>query len=123
MTVNVTNCKKEDDAKKIAFSIANSPLVKTAISGEDPNWGRIVMAIGKSNVNIDTNKININFGKLKIIENGSLYSKYSEADASSYMKNDRIDIMVDIKKGYKNFTVYTMDFTKKYIEINSDYRS
>ena len=123
VTVNVTNCKKEDDAKKIAFSIANSPLVKTAISGEDPNWGRIVMAIGKSNVNIDTNKININFGKLKIIENGSLYSKYSEADASSYMKNDRIDIMVDIKKGYKNFTVYTMDFTKKYIEINSDYRS
>ena len=123
VTVNVTNCKKEDDAKKIAFSIANSPLVKTAISGEDPNWGRIVMAIGKSNVNIDTNKININFGNLKIIENGSLYSKYSEGDASEYMKNERIDIMVDIKKGYKNFTVYTMDFTKKYIEINSDYRS
>ena len=123
VTVNVTNCKKEDDAKKIAFSIANSPLVKTAISGEDPNWGRIVMAIGKSNVNIDTNKININFGNMKIIENGSLYSKYSEGDASEYMKNERIDIMVDIKKGYKNFTVYTMDFTKKYIEINSDYRS
>ena len=123
VTVNVTNCKKEDDAKKIAFSIANSPLVKTAISGEDPNWGRIVMAIGKSNVNIDTNKININFGNMKIIENGSLYSKYSEGDASNYMKNERIDIMVDIKKGSKNFTVYTMDFTKKYIEINSDYRS
>ena len=123
VTVNVTNCKKEEDAKKIAFSIANSPLVKTAISGEDPNWGRIVMAIGKSNVNIDTNKININFGNMKIIENGSLYSKYSEGDASNYMKNERIDIMVDIKKGSKNFTVYTMDFTKKYIEINSDYRS
>ena len=123
ITVNVTNCKKEDDAKKIAFSIANSPLVKTAISGEDPNWGRIIMAIGKSNVTIDTNKINISFGKLKIIENGSLYSKYSEDEAANYMKNDRVDIMVDIKKGSKNFTVYTMDFTKKYIEINSDYRS
>ena len=123
ITVNVTNCKKEDDAKKIAFSIANSPLVKTAISGEDPNWGRIIMAIGKSNVTIDTNKINISFGKLKIIENGSLYSKYSEDEAANYMKNDRVDIMVDIKKGSKNFTVYTMDFTNKYIEINSDYRS
>ena len=123
ITVNVINCKKEDDAKKIAFSIANSPLVKTAISGEDPNWGRIIMAIGKSNVTIDTNKINISFGKLKIIENGSLYSKYSEDEAANYMKNDRVDIMVDIKKGSKNFTVYTMDFTKKYIEINSDYRS
>ena len=123
ITVNVINCKKEDDAKKIAFSIANSPLVKTAISGEDPNWGRIIMAIGKSNVTIDTNKINISFGKLKIIENGSLYSKYSEDEAANYMKNDRVDIMVDIKKGSKNFTVYTMDFTNKYIEINSDYRS
>ena len=66
---NVKNCKTQEDAKKIAFSIANSPLVKTAVSGEDPNWGRIIMAIGKANTNINLNKLGIKFGEIKIIEN------------------------------------------------------
>ncbi len=123
ITINVLNCKTESDAKKIAFSVANSPLVKTAIAGEDPNWGRIIMAIGKSNVPIKTDKLTIKLGSLFIIQNGKLNSNYSESESSEYMKNANIEITIDILNGSKKFTAYTMDFTKKYIEINSDYRS
>jgi len=123
ITVNVKNCNDESDAKKIAFSIANSPLVKTAIAGEDPNWGRIIMAIGKAGVAIDIEKLSVKFGDLIIINNGKLDNNYKEEQASDYMKQNNIDISVDISSGSKNFTVYTMDFTKKYIEINADYRS
>ena len=123
ITINVENCKNEDDAKKIGFSIANSPLVKTAIAGEDPNWGRIVMAIGKSNVLINLEKLSIKFGEFSIINNGKLNLNYNESDIVNYMKNDNIDININIFKGSKKFTTYTMDLTKKYIEINSDYRS
>ena len=115
--------KKKIDAKKISFSIANSPLVKTAMAGEDPNWGRIIMAIGKANANINPNKISINFGKIKIIENGKLYSLYKERDVAGYMKSEKIDINVNLNIGKMNFTAYTMDLTKKYIEINADYRT
>jgi glutamate N-acetyltransferase/amino-acid N-acetyltransferase len=123
ITVNVINSKKEIDAKKISFSIANSPLVKTAIAGEDPNWGRIIMAIGKANVNFNPNKISINFGKLKIVENGKLSNSYKEKDVTEYMKDEKIDISVNLNIGKMNFTAYTMDLTKKYIEINADYRT
>jgi glutamate N-acetyltransferase/amino-acid N-acetyltransferase len=123
ITVNVINCKKEIDAKKISFSIANSPLVKTAIAGEDPNWGRIMMAIGKANINFNPNKISINFGKLKIVENGKLSNSYKEKDVTEYMKCEKIDISVNLNIGKMNFTAYTMDLTKKYIEINADYRT
>ena len=123
ITINTTNCKTEEHAKKISFSIANSPLVKTAIAGEDPNWGRIIMAIGKANVNINRNKISIKFGPYKIVEKGKISNFYNEADVAMYMKNESIDISVDLSQGKKNFTVYTMDLTKKYIDINSDYRS
>ena len=123
ITVNVKNCKSEDNAKKIAFSIANSPLVKTAINGEDPNWGRIIMAIGKSNVNININKMSLSIGDLKIIENGQLNNKYNEDYAKEYMQNEKIDINLNLNLGNKNFTAYTMDFSKNYININADYRS
>ncbi len=123
ITINVENCKNENDAKKIAFSIANSPLVKTAIAGEDPNWGRIVMAIGKAGVQLNLEKLTIKFGDLLIVKNGNLNSNYNEAETSDYMKNDNIEIHVDILSGSKKFTAYTMDFTKKYIEINADYRT
>ena len=123
ITIYVQNCKSEIDAKKIAFSIANSPLVKTAISGEDPNWGRIIMAIGKAGVLVDIENLSIKFGDLNIIHNGKLNVSYNEDEASNYMKNENIDIYVNFSRGSKNFTAYTMDFTKKYIEINSDYRS
>ncbi len=123
VTIKVKNCKTEEEAKKICFSIANSPLVKTAIAGEDPNWGRIIMAIGKSNVDLNPNKLSIKFGKISIIENGKLSSSYNENEAADYMKEKKIDIIVNLNKGNKEFISYTMDLTKKYIEINSDYRT
>ncbi len=123
ITINVKNCKTQEDAKKIAFSIANSPLVKTAVSGEDPNWGRIIMAIGKANTNINLNKLGIKFGEIKIIEKGQISNNYQEKEVAEYMKNEKIDLSIEIGTGKKSFEVYTMDLTKKYIEINSDYRS
>ena len=123
VSVKVLNAKNFLEAKKVAFSIANSPLVKTAIAGEDPNWGRIIMAIGKANVHLNLNKLAINFGKIKVIENGQLYSKYEEIIVAEYMREQKIDLTVDLNVGSKSFTAYTMDLTKKYIEINADYRS
>ena len=123
ITINIENCKNENDAKKIAFSIANSPLVKTAIAGEDPNWGRVVMAIGKAGITIDVDDLSIRFGNLNIIQKGKLNINYNEDEISDYMKNDNIEINIDISSGSKKFTAYTMDLTKKYVEINSDYRS
>ena len=123
ITINVIKSKNDKDAKKIAFSIANSPLVKTAIAGEDPNWGRIIMAIGKSGVNIDLKKLSINFGNIKVIDKGRLAGNYKENDVANYMKDRTVDISVILNTGSKNFTAYTMDFTKKYIDINADYRS
>ena len=123
ITINVLNAKTENDAKKIGFSIANSPLVKTAIAGEDPNWGRIIMAIGKSSVEINLSKLSIKFGDLIIVNKGKIYNQYNETEAANYMKSSAIDISVDVGNGKKNFTVYTMDFTKEYININADYRS
>ena len=123
ITINVIKSKNDNDAKKIAFSIANSNLVKTAIAGEDPNWGRIIMAIGKSDVNIDLKKISIDFGNIRIVEKGQLSKNYIESEAANYMKGPTIDISINLNMGIKNFTVYTMDLTKKYVEINTDYRS
>ena len=123
ITVQVYNAKTQEDAKKVAFSIANSPLVKTAIAGEDCNYGRVLMAIGKSNVQINLNKLIVKFGDIKIIEKGQVSNLFNEIEAEEYMRGEKIEIYVDIGTGKKNFTAYTMDFTKKYIEINADYRS
>ena len=123
ISILVENAKNENDAKKIAFSVANSPLVKTAFAGEDPNWGRIIMAIGKSQIQINLSKLSINIGDIKVIEKGELSVDYDEILLKEFMKNEKIDVTIDLKMGSKNFTVYTMDLTKKYIEINADYRS
>jgi glutamate N-acetyltransferase/amino-acid N-acetyltransferase len=123
ISINVNNAKTDTDAKKIAFSIANSPLVKTAIAGEDPNWGRVIMAIGKSQATLKINSLVILFGKISIVKNGKINPDYSEAKTAEYMKNTNIEINVKIGTGNKSFTAYTMDLTKKYIEINADYRS
>lgn len=123
ISINVNNAKTDTDAKKIAFSIANSPLVKTAIAGEDPNWGRVIMAIGKSQATLKINSLAILFGKISIVKNGKIDPDYSEAKTAEYMKNTNIEINVKIGTGKKSFTAYTMDLTKKYIEINADYRS
>ena len=113
----------DKSAKNIAFSIANSPLVKTAIAGEDPNWGRIIMAIGKSGENIIQEKIKIYFGKYLITNNGRVHKKYDEKKAKDYMKNTNLLVKVDLGIGKGIAKVWGCDFTKEYIEINADYRS
>ncbi len=123
ISIKCVNAKTEDDAKNICFSIANSPLVKTAIAGEDPNWGRIAMAVGKSNAKIEEKKLSINIGPFNVLVKGNLFQDYDEEKVSEYMQNELLDIIVDIGLGKKDFTAYTMDLTKKYVEINSDYRS
>ena len=121
--INCMNAKSESDAKKISFSIANSPLVKTAIAGEDPNWGRIAMAIGKSGINLNIKKLSISIGPYMIFKNGNLSKEYDEIKVSEYMKNDSVEITVNLGLGIKKFIAYSMDLTNKYIEINADYRS
>ena len=123
ITINCKNSKSEKDAKNICFSIANSPLVKTAITGEDPNWGRIAMAIGKSGASINVEKLSISIGHYFILKNGKLVENYNEKNVSEYMKNENIEITVNLSNGSKDFTTYTMDLSKEYIDINSDYRS
>ena len=123
LTINIIKARSSQSAKKIAFSIANSPLVKTAVAGEDPNWGRIVMAIGKSEEAILVDKLKIKFGEFTIVENGQQINDYNENDVKQYMKWDSIEINIEINMGKSNFTVYTCDFTKDYIDINTDYRN
>ena len=121
--IKVVNAVSEKSAKNIGMSIANSPLVKTAIAGEDANWGRIIMAIGKSYEKIELNKIKIYFEDELVTSNGMKYSKYSEKKVTKYLKKNEVNIIVDIGIGNKSWSVYTCDLTENYIKINADYRS
>ena len=121
--VNVLGAQSYLDAKNVALSIANSPLVKTAIAGEDANWGRIIMAIGKSKAKLDQNNISLKFGKNLILKKGKLKKNYNEKPVSEYLKKNEIKIEVDLNCGKFVSKVWTCDLTKKYIEINADYRS
>jgi len=123
LTVKVINAKSLSSAKKIAFSIANSPLVKTAVAGEDPNWGRIIMGIGKSGEEVDIKKLKIKLGEVLVAENGKISDTYNEEQLKEYMKWDSIKIEVNIKLGSDAFECYTCDFTHDYIDINADYRN
>ena len=123
LKIHISKAQNYQSARKIAFSIANSPLIKTAIAGEDPNWGRVIMAIGKSGENVNVKKLNIKFGDLSIIKNGELNSEYDEKIAQEYMEWDSIEINVEMNMGEGNYIAYTCDFTKDYIDINTDYRN
>ncbi|WP_424178113.1 bifunctional glutamate N-acetyltransferase/amino-acid acetyltransferase ArgJ [Yoonia sp. TsM2_T14_4] len=123
VTVTVTGAVDDTDARKVAMAIANSPLVKTAIAGEDANWGRIVMAVGKSGAQADRDKLSIRFGDITVAENGWRAPDYSEDAASAYMKNAELVIGVDLGLGSGQSTVWTCDLTHGYIDINADYRS
>ena len=123
VTVSVDGAKDDADAHKVALSIANSPLVKTAIAGEDANWGRVVMAVGKSGAAADRDKLSIRFGDITVAENGWRAPDYSEDAASAYMKNQELEIGVDLGVGTGTSTVWTCDLTHGYISINADYRS
>ena len=122
ITVKIINSETTERAKKIAFSIANSPLIKTAIAGEDPNWGRILMGIGKSDEKIETKKINIKLGEFIVAENGKISESYNEEKLKEYMKWESILIEVDLKQGHEQYECYTCDFTHDYIDINANYR-
>ena len=122
ITVKIINSETVARAKNIAFSIANSPLVKTAIAGEDPNWGRILMGIGKSNEKIDPRKIIIKLGEFIVAENGKVSENYNEEKLREYMEWDSILIEIDLKQGREQYQCYTCDFTHDYIDINADYR-
>jgi len=123
VTIEVIGARSTSMAKNIAHSIANSPLFKTAIAGEDPNWGRIVMAIGKSGENIIANKIQIKFGDYLVAEQSKVAKNYNESELKEYMKWDSINVQVNLDIGNSSFTAYTCDFTHDYIDINADYRN
>jgi glutamate N-acetyltransferase/amino-acid N-acetyltransferase len=121
--IAVTGAASDADAKTHAMSIANSPLIKTAIAGEDPNWGRVVMAVGKSGAAADRDLLSIRFGDVEVAKNGWRSENYSEEDAAAHMKGENIVIGVDIGIGEGAATVWTCDLTHGYIAINADYRS
>jgi glutamate N-acetyltransferase/amino-acid N-acetyltransferase len=121
--VRVTGAASDSDAHKVAMSIANSPLVKTAIAGQDPNWGRIVAAIGKSGAEADRDRLAIRFGDILVAEKGWRHPDYQEEDGASYMLNPELLIHVDLGLGKAARSVWTCDLTSQYIAINADYRS
>tara|TARA_Y100000815_G_scaffold154536_1_gene140290 strand:- start:204 stop:1439 length:1236 start_codon:yes stop_codon:yes gene_type:complete len=121
--IRVTGAASDSDAKVHGLAIANSPLVKTAIAGEDPNWGRVVMAIGKSGAAADRDLLSIWFGDVLVAEKGWVSSDYKEADGAAHMKGQDLVIRVDLGLGDGASTVWTCDLTHGYIDINADYRS
>ncbi len=123
VTIAVTGAATDADARKVAMATANSPLVKTAVAGEDPNWGRIVMAVGKSGAAADRDTLQITFGDILVAENGWVAASYTEEAGSNYMKQQDIVIGVDLGLGTGTSTVWTCDLTHGYITINADYRS
>ena len=121
--VRITGADSDKDAHTVGMSIANSPLVKTAIAGEDPNWGRVVMAVGKSGAKADRDLLSIRFGDVVVADKGWVSPDYDEAIAAEHMKGDELLIAVDLGIGTGQATVWTCDLTHAYIEINADYRS
>ncbi len=121
--VSVTGATDVADARKVAMATANSPLVKTAIAGEDPNWGRVVMAVGKSGAKADRDLITIHFGDILVAEKGWVAESYTEEAGAAYMKQPELVINIDLGLGNGSAKAWSCDFTKRYIEINADYRS
>ena len=121
--VKITGADSDQDARAVALAIANSPLVKTAIAGQDPNWGRIVMAVGKSGAKADRDRLTIHLGDILVAENGWVAPEYTEQVGSDYMKQQNLAINVDLGLGSGKSTVWTCDLTHQYITINADYRS
>jgi glutamate N-acetyltransferase / amino-acid N-acetyltransferase len=121
--VRVTGAASDADAQKLAFAIANSPLVKTAVAGQDPNWGRIVAAIGKAGAAADRDKLSIKFGDILVAKDGWRNPDYKEEEGAAYMQQPELVIAVDMGLGSAKRSVFTCDLTNRYIEINADYRS
>lgn len=123
VTVEVRGARTGEHARRVAFSIANSPLIKTAVAGEDPNWGRIVMAAGKAGVPLDADRLSISIGGLPVAKGGSVVAGYDERPVARHMRGSEIGLAVDLGAGRESATVWTCDLTHGYIAINADYRS
>lgn len=123
VTINVRNAASDEEAKKCAFAIANSPLVKTMFYGEDPNWGRLISTVGASGVKAEEEKIDMYFEDLPYVKNGIIIDEKLEEKAARIMKQDEITITIDLNMGKGEKTVYTCDFSKEYVSINADYRT
>ena len=123
ITIDVTGAASDKAARRIGLAIANSPLVKTAIAGEDANWGRIVMAVGKSGERADRDRLTVAMGGVVIAEKGEGVPDYDEAPVAEHLKGREIQIDVDLGIGRGKARVWTCDLTKAYVEINGDYRS
>ena len=121
--IRVSGAASAAAARRVGLAIANSPLVKTAIAGEDPNWGRIVMAVGKAGEKADRDRLSIRFGDILVAEQGWVAPGYSEAAGAAYMRRAELVLAVDLGVGRGAATVWTCDLTHRYIEINADYRS
>ena len=121
--VTVTGAESSASARKIARTICESPLVKTAFAGEDANWGRIVMAVGRADEPIDRDRVTVKFGPLVAAQDGLIAPTYDEAKMSAYMKNQELEVSVDVGVGRASATMWTCDLTKQYVAINGDYRS
>jgi glutamate N-acetyltransferase/amino-acid N-acetyltransferase len=121
--VRVTGAASGNDAHKVALAIANSPLVKTAVAGQDPNWGRIVAAIGKSGAAAERDKLTITFGDVVVAKDGWRNPDYKEEEGAAYMLQSDLVIGVDLGLGTAKRSVWTCDLTNRYVEINADYRS
>ena len=121
--ITVNGAENDAAAKTVGLAIANSPLVKTAFAGEDPNWGRIVMAVGKSGARADRDRLSIHFGDVLVAQNGWVAKQYSEEAGAAYMKRDELVISVDLGLAQGRAVIWTCDLTHRYIEINADYRS
>jgi glutamate N-acetyltransferase / amino-acid N-acetyltransferase len=123
VTIEIAGAESDKAARTIGLSIANSPLVKTAIAGEDPNWGRVVMAVGKAGEAADRDKLAIWFGPHLVAKDGERAPDYSEETVAAYMKNGELTIKVDLGLGAGKSTIWTCDLTHGYISVNADYRS
>ncbi len=123
VTVNVSGAESDGAARRIGFAIANSPLVKTAIAGCDPNWGRVVMAVGKAGEAADRDRLSIRYGDIEVAKNGERAPVYDEETVAAYMLDREIAISVDLALGPGKATVWTCDLTHGYISVNADYRS
>jgi len=123
VAITVTGAASAGAARRIGLSIANSPLVKTAVAGEDANWGRIVMAVGKAGQKADRDRLAIRIGGIAVAKDGQRVAGYDEAPVAAHMKGRDIDIEVDVGVGRGRATVWTCDLTHGYIDINADYRS
>jgi glutamate N-acetyltransferase / amino-acid N-acetyltransferase len=123
LTLHVSGAENDRAARTIGLSIANSPLFKTALAGSDPNWGRIVMAVGKAGEAADRDRLAISFGAIKVAEAGAVCASYTEAEGAAYFKRAELDVHVDVGVGTGSATVWTCDLTADYVAINADYRS